>query len=396
LTSLANDFVDHLACSRCDQRRPFAPPAATLCSCGAPLLVRYRLDAARDSLGGDAARAASRLVGRPASLWRYAEVLPAVAPVTLGEGFTPLIEAPHLAADLEIGPLFIKDEAVNPTGSFKARGMTAAVSVAVAHGVSRVAAPSAGNAGSALAAYGAHAGLDVQLFLPETTPAPFIHEAKRLGATVQLVPGSIAEAGRIMRETLGPAGENGWFDMSTLREPFRVEGKKTMAYEIVEQLGFRLPDVIFYPTGGGTGIIGMWKAFDEMEQLGWIGSARPRMISVQATGCAPIVRAWEQGSSTAEAWGDPVTAASGLRVPKSLGDFLILASVRDSDGAAVAVSDEEMMQAAGRIGAREGIDACPEGGACLAALGQLKEAGKIRRGESVVLFNTGTGLKYAV
>jgi len=191
----------------------------------------------------------------------------------------------------------------------------------------------------------AHAGLDVQLFLPETTPAPFIHEAKRLGATVQLVPGSIAEAGRIMRETLGPAGENGWFDMSTLREPFRVEGKKTMAYEIVEQLGFRLPDVIFYPTGGGTGIIGMWKAFDEMEQLGWIGSARPRMISVQATGCAPIVRAWEQGSSTAEAWGDPVTAASGLRVPKSLGDFLILASVRDSDGAAVAVSDEEMMQA---------------------------------------------------
>lgn len=335
-------------------------------------------------------------MGRPASLWRYAEVLPGVAPVTLGEGFTPLIEAPHLAADLELGPLFIKDEAVNPTGSFKARGMTAAVSVAVAHGVSRVAAPSAGNAGSALAAYGAHAGLEVQLFLPQSTPPPFIHEAKRLGATVQLVPGSIADAGRVMRETLGPAEENGWFDMSTLREPFRVEGKKTMAYEIVEQLGFRLPDVIFYPTGGGTGIIGMWKAFAEMEQLGWIGSDRPRMVSVQASGCAPIVRAWEQGTSTAEAWADPVTAASGLRVPKSLGDFLILASVRDSDGAAVAVSDEEMMQAAGRIGAREGIDACPEGGACLAALQRLKESGRIRRGESAVLFNTGTGLKYAV
>ncbi|HET6279203.1 MAG TPA: threonine synthase [Candidatus Polarisedimenticolia bacterium] len=396
MTSLANDFVDRLACSRCERERAFAPPAATLCSCGAPLLVRYRIDAVRDVLGGEAGRAAARLASRPASLWRYAEVLPAVAPITLGEGFTPLLEARHLGADLELGPLWIKDEAVNPTGSFKARGMTAAVSVAVAHGVRRVAAPSAGNAGSALAAYGARAGLEVQLFLPETTPAPFIREARRLGAAVQLVPGSIADAGRVMRETLGPPEENGWFDMSTLREPFRVEGKKTMAYEIVEQLGFRLPDVILYPTGGGTGIIGMWKAFDEMEQLGWIGSGRPRMISVQAAGCAPIVRAWERGDSTAEPWADPVTAASGLRVPRSLGDFLILAAVRDSNGAAVAVSDEEMMRAAGRIGAREGIDACPEGGACLAALQRLKDAGRVSPGETIVLFNTGTGLKYAV
>ena len=392
---MLNDFLSHLSCSRCDRQRPFAPPAATLCSCGAPLLARYRLDAARDALGGDAGRVADRLARRPASLWRYAEVLPAVAPVTLGEGFTPLLEARHLAADLDIGPLWIKDEAVNPTGSFKARGMTAAVSVAVAHGVRRVAAPSAGNAGSALAAYGGRAGLEVQLFLPETTPAPFVLEARRFGATVELIPGSIADAGRAMREVLGPPEENGWFDMSTLREPFRVEGKKTMAYEIVEQLGFRLPDVIFYPTGGGTGIIGMWKAFDEMEQLGWIGRARPRMISVQAAGCAPIVRAWEKGHSTAEPWVDPVTAASGLRVPRSLGDFLILASLRDSGGSAVAVSDEEMMQAAGRIGAREGIDACPEGGACLAALQRLKESGRITRGETIVLFNTGTGLKYA-
>jgi threonine synthase len=396
LTSLTNDFIAHLACSRCEQQLPFAPPAATLCTCGAPLLVRYRIDAARDALGGDAGQAAARLGRRPANLWRYAEVLPAVDPVTLGEGFTPLLEVRHLAADLDIGPLWIKDEAVNPTGSFKARGMTTAVSVAVAHGVRRVAAPSAGNAGSALAAYGAHAGLEVQLFLPETTPVPFIHEARRLGATVQLVPGSIADAGRAMRETLGPPEENGWFDMSTLREPYRVEGKKTMAYEIVEQFGFRLPDVVLYPTGGGTGIIGMWKAFDEMEQLGWIGSARPRMISVQAAGCAPIVRAWEKGTSTAEPWADPVTAASGLRVPRSLGDFLILASVRDSGGAAVAVTDEEMMEAAGRIGAREGIDACPEGGACLAALRHLKDAGRLARGETIVLFNTGTGLKYAV
>ena len=396
MTSLANDFVDRLACSRCERERAFAPPAATLCSCGAPLLVRYRIDAARDVLGGEPGSVATRLASRPASLWRYAEMLPAVAPVTLGEGFTPLLEARHLAADLDLGPLWIKDEAVNPTGSFKARGMTAAVSVAVAHGVRRVAAPSAGNAASALAAYGARAGLEVQLFLPETTPVPFIREARRLGAAVQLVPGSIADAGRVMRETLGPPEDNGWFDMSTLREPFRVEGKKTMGYEIVEQLGFRLPDVILYPTGGGTGIIGMWKAFDEMEQLGWIGSGRPRMISVQAAGCAPIVRAWERGDSTAEPWADPVTAASGLRVPRSLGDFLILASVRDSNGAAVAVSDEEMMRAAGSIGAREGIDACPEGGACLAALQRLKDAGRVRRGEAIVLFNTGTGLKYAV
>ncbi len=338
---------------------------------------------------------ADRLARRPANLWRYAEVLPSVAPVTLGEGFTPLLEARHLAADLDFESLWIKDEAVNPTGSFKARGMTTAVSVAVAHGVKRVAAPSAGNAGSALAAYGGRAGLEVHLFLPETTPAPFVLEARRLGATVELIPGSIADAGRAMREVLGPPEENDWFDMSTLREPFRVEGKKTMAYEIVEQLGFRLPDVIFYPTGGGTGIIGMWKAFDEMEQLGWIGRARPRMISVQAAGCAPIVQAWEKGRSTAEPWVDPVTAASGLRVPRSLGDFLILASLRDSGGAAVAVSDEEMMQAAGRIGAREGIDACPEGGACLAALQRLKASGQITSGETIVLFNTGTGLKYA-
>ncbi len=392
---MPNDFLSHLSCSRCDQQRPFAPPAATLCSCGAPLLARYRLDAARDALGGDAGRVADRLARRPANLWRYAEVLPAVAPVTLGEGFTPLLEARHLAADLDFESLWIKDEAVNPTGSFKARGMTTAVSVAVAHGVKRVAAPSAGNAGSALAAYGGRAGLEVHLFLPETTPAPFVLEARRLGATVELIPGSIADAGRAMREVLGPPEENDWFDMSTLREPFRVEGKKTMAYEIVEQLGFRLPDVIFYPTGGGTGIIGMWKAFDEMEQLGWIGRARPRMISVQAAGCAPIVRAWEKGRSTAEPWVDPVTAASGLRVPRSLGDFLILASLRDSGGAAVAVSDEEMMQAAGRIGAREGIDACPEGGACLAALQRLKASGQITSGETIVLFNTGTGLKYA-
>jgi threonine synthase len=386
----------HLDCPRCGSGRPFGPPAATLCPCGSPLLVRYDLDAARAGLGGDPAGAAARLAGRPPTLWRYAELLPAVEPVTLGEGFTPLLPAGRLAGDLDLGPLYIKDEAVNPTGSFKARGMSAAVSVAAAHGVRRLAAPSAGNAGSALAAYGARAGLEVRLFLPETTPRPLVLEARRLGAAVDLVPGSIADAGRAMREALGPPAESGWFDLSTLREPFRVEGKKTMAFEIVEQLGFRLPDLIVYPTGGGTGIIGMWKAFDEMERLGWIGAARPRMIVVQAAGCAPIVRAFEAGRSTAEPWDDPRTAAWGLRVPRSLGDFLILAALRDSGGAAVAVSDAEMIEAASRIGAREGIDASPEGGACLAALVRLQQAGKARAGETVVLFNTGTGLKYAV
>jgi len=336
------------------------------------------------------------LAGRAPNLWRYAEVLPAVTPITLGEGFTPLVEARRLGAEMGLPSLFIKDEAVNPTGSFKARGMAVAVSVAAARGVKVAAAPSAGNAGAALAAYGVRAGMEVHLFLPETTPRPFVLEAHRYGARVRLVPGSIADAGRVMRETLGPAGRNGgWFDFSTLREPFRVEGKKTMGYEIAEQMGFTLPDVIVYPTGGGTGLIGMWKAFDEMEALGWIGRDRPRMISVQASGCAPIVRAFEAGHDTAEAWADPVTVASGLRVPSSLGDRLMLQAIRASHGAAVAVDDREMIEAAGRIGSREGIDACPEGGAALAAVERLRKKGSIGAGDRIVLFNTGTGLKYA-
>jgi threonine synthase len=352
---------------------------------------------ARYDLGGlgsgpDAMR--PRLASRVASLWRYAEVLPAVEPVTLGEGFTPLVPAPRLAGQLGLGPIFVKDEAQNPTGSFKARGMSVAVSVAAAQGVRVVAAPSAGNAGSALAAYGARAGMEVRLYLPESTPAPFLKEARRLGAAVTLVPGSIADAGRAMRETLGPAGPGRWFDMSTLREPFRVEGKKTMGYEIFEQLGGRLPDVVIYPTGGGTGLVGMWKAFEEMEALGWIGAARPRMVSVQAAGCAPIVRAFAAGSERAEPWADPRTSASGLRVPASLGDFLMLRALRASGGDAVAVDDEELNHAARQLSALEGVDACPEGGAAVAALARLAVAGRVVKGETVVLFNTGTGLKY--
>ena len=314
--------------------------------------------------------------------------------MTLGEGSTPLLPARRLGAELGLSRLYIKDEAVNPTGSFKARGMAVAVSVAAAQGVTVVAAPSAGNAGSALAAYGARAGLEVRLFLPEGTPAPFLAEARRLGASVTLVPGSIADAGRRMRESLGPADRGGWFDMSTLREPFRLEGKKTMGFELYEQLGGRLPDVILYPTGGGTGLIGMWKAFEEMQAVGWIGEERPRMISVQAAGCAPIVRAFREGRGTAETWQDPRTRASGLRVPASLGDFLILDALRASKGEAIAVDDDALAADARRMAAMEGVDACPEGGACLAALRTLVAGGRVGREEAIVLFNTGTGLKY--
>ena len=380
--------LDRLECARCGAARPFGPDPATVCACGAPLLARYRIDEARRTLHKDA------LAGRPATLWRYAEMLPGVEAITLGEGFTPLLRARRLGADLGLEHLLVKDESKNPTGSFKARGMAVAVSVAAAQGVRVVAAPSAGNAGSALAAYGARAGLQVHLFLPEATPAPFVLEARRLGARVRLVPGSIADAGRAMRETMGPPGDR-FFDLSTLREPFRIEGKKTMGYEIAEQLGFVLPDVVVYPTGGGTGLIGMWKAFDEMEALGWIGARRPRMIAVQATGCAPIVRAFEQGAERADPWIDPRTAAAGLRVPGGPGDFLILRAIRASGGAALAVEDREMMEAAGRLGSREGIDACPEGGAALAGLRRLTETERIGPEETIVIFNTGTGLKYA-
>jgi threonine synthase len=328
-------------------------------------------------------------------VWRYAELLPPVQPVTLGEGGTPLLPARRLGAELGLRRLLVKDEAINPTGSFKARGMTVAVAAAAARGARLLAAPSAGNAGSALAAYGARAGIPVRLYLPDATPRPFVAEARRLGAGVRLVPGTIADAGRVMRDELGPAGEERWTDLSTLREPYRVEGKKTMAYEIVEQLGGEPPEVIVYPAGGGTGLIGMWKAFEEMEALGWIGSRRPRLIAVQAAGCAPIVRAFEAGREAADPWPDPVTRAAGLRVPASLGDFLMLRALRRSGGAAVAVEDREMMEAAGRLAGREGIDACPEGGAALAAVLRLLDAGRLDPDERIVLFNTGTGLKYA-
>ena len=357
-----------------------------LCGCGRPLLARYRLDEARASMDRSA------MVGRVPSLWRYREVLPDPGDdlSTLEEGLTPLLPAPRLGATLGMSRLLLKDESVNPTGSFKARGMTTAVSMAKALGATTLSLPSAGNAGSAAAAYGARAGLPVELFLPEDTPAPFLLEAAALGARIHKVDGNIADCGAAMREQ----AEEGWFDLSTLKEPYRLEGKKTMGYELAEQLEGELPDAIVYPTGGGTGLIGMWKAFAEMKELGWASEPFPRMISVQAEGCAPMVRAFEAGEETATPWEDPRTEASGLRVPGGVGDFLILRAIRESGGTAVAVSDADMRVGVADLGRHEGICAAPEAGATLAALRRLRDSGAIGADDRVVLFLTGTGLKY--
>jgi threonine synthase len=343
----------------------------------------------------EAARTMSReaIASRPPTLWRYAEVLPGSAePVSLGEGMTPLLPLRFLGPELGIATVLLKDEAANPTGSFKARGMSTAVTMARASGVRRIALPSAGNAGSAAAAYGALAGLAVDLFLPEDTPEPFRLEAAVHGATVHLVRGDIAVCGRVMREH---AEASSWFDLSTLREPYRVEGKKTLGYEIAEQLGWTLPEVILYPTGGGTGLIGMWKAFEELEQLGLIAPGRkPRMVAVQADGCAPIVEAFERHAAKATPWVGARTYASGLRVPSPLGDLLILQALRESGGTAIAVSDDEMAKAQLDLARGEGVFACPEGGATLAAARKLIASGFIAPSDKIVLFNTGTGLKY--
>ena len=355
---------------------------------GKPLFARYDLEGIRDSFGlGDVA-------GRGADLWRYAEVLPVRNPkarISLGEGFTPIIDSPRTAARLGVRKVLIKDEGQNPTGSFKARGLCLAVSRALELGAEELALPSAGNAGSAAAAYGAAAGLPVHVVLPSDTPAPILEEMKALGADVQLLDGLISDCGKVVKKGVV---EQGWFDLSTLKEPYRVEGKKTMGYELVEQLGGRLPDAIVYPTGGGTGLIGMWKAFDEMERLGWIGSNRPKMFTVQAAGCAPMVRAWESGEEHAETWEGAATYASGLRVPGAVGDFLILRALRESGGGAVAVADHLMAEWVAKLGADTGIFAAPEGGATAAAVPRLMELGLVSPDDEVVLFNTGSGLKY--
>ena len=359
-----------------------------LSAVGKPLFARYDLDAIADRFTPDA------VVGREASLWRYEEVLPVrdrSAQVKLGEGWTPLIDAPRCASRLRVGRVWIKDEGQNPTGSFKDRGLCLAVSRALELGAKELALPSAGNAGSAASAYGAAAGLPVHVVVPTDTPKPILEEMVAFGADLQLLDGLISDCGRVVKEGVE---KYGWFDLSTLKEPYRVEGKKTMGYELFEQLGRRLPDSIVYPTGGGTGLIGMWKAFDEMEHLGWIGTERPKMFTVQAAGCAPMVQAWEAGRESAETWQGAETYASGLRVPGAVGDFLILRALRESGGGAVAVADHVMAEWVRHIGMDTGIFAAPEGGATAAAVPMLMEKGLISTDDEVVLFNTGSGLKY--
>jgi len=328
-------------------------------------------------------------------MWRYRELMPVFAdetPVSLGEGFTPLFHATRLGARLGMDRLYIKDESLNPTNSFKARGQSAAITRAKGLGVTTVSVPSAGNAGNAMAAYAAKAGLRAEVFLPKDVKEPFARECILYGAGVTLVDGLITDAARVAAEKGGPLG---WYDVSTLKEPYRIEGKKTMAYELAEQMDWRYPDWILYPTGGGTGMVGMWKAFEEMEAIGWIApQRRPRMVSVQADGCAPIVRAFEQGLEKAPMWENAATVADGLRVPRAIGDFLVLRAVRESGGTALSVPDHEMVDGMVTIGSTEGVSAAPEGGAALAALERLLAAGTIKPHESVVLFNTGGALKY--
>jgi threonine synthase len=375
-----------LECSLCHKHYESGKPA-NLCECGGPLLVRYDLDSIRrmwrrrDVSNG------------PSSMWRYSPVLPAAdeSIVSLGEGWTPLLRTRRLGAKIGADALWVKDEGMNPTASFKARGLSCAISMCVELGIKKVAIPSAGNAASALAAYAAAAGIESFIFMPRDVPQANYLECKAYGAHVTLVDGLISDCGKIVA-TRGP--EEGWFDISTLKEPYRIEGKKTMGYEVAEQMDWELPDAIFYPTGGGVGLIGMWKAFHEMQHLGWIGSKRPKMIAVQAEGCAPIVRAYDENETRSRFFENAHTVAAGLRVPKALGDFLVLQGVRESGGTAVAVSDDEMLDAGVRLASDEGVYAAPEGAACVAALEKLLASGFLKASDRIVLYNTGSGLKY--
>ncbi len=384
-----HSYIKHLTCSDCgrifnvDQIQTYCP------DCQAALVAIYDLDAARRHVDRD------RISRRPKGMWRWGELLPvrsAENVITLGEGDAPLLRVDHLGSQLGLKQLFVKDESVNPTGSFKARGLSAAVSKAKELGVDKVIIPTAGNAGSAMAAYAARAGLRSHIFMPKDTPFANMRECQIAGSAVDLIDGLISEAA-------GMAGvkarAEGWFDVSTFKEPYRMEGKKVMGYELAEAFDWELPEVIIYPTGGGTGLVGMWKAFNELEQLGWLkNGARPRMVSVQASGCAPVVKAFESGASYCDFWVGAETVASGLRVPKSFADRMILESIRASCGTAVAVSDEAIGEAQKQLGAAEGIFACPEGAATLAALKELVRRGWVHPDERIILFNTGTVLKY--
>lgn len=380
-------MLTHLECTRC-QKRHERGRIVNLCECGGPLYARYDLARVAPEMRP------GHLALREPTMWRYREVLPpadAEERVSLGEGFTPLLPAPRLGGRVGLPRLMIKDEAGNPTGSFKARGLSMAVTMARTLGATDVCLPSAGNAGSALAAYAAAGGLRAHVFLPKDISSLFLMETVAYGAEVVTVDGLISDAGRVCAAR---AKEHGWYECATLKEPYRVEGKKTMGYEVAEQLDWTLPDAILYPTGGGTGLLGMWKAFAEMEEMGFLGSARPRMYAVQAEGCAPIVKAFAEGREEAPFWENARTHAHGLRVPKALADFLILRALRESGGAGVAVSEREIVDGVRAAAAAEGLFMAPEGGACVAAARKLKDSGALGPDDRVVLFNTGTGYKY--
>src|SRR5438309_3311281 len=372
-------MLTHLECTRCGEHYPADRPQSVCLKDAGVLYARYDLDKIKRTFS------AARLAGRTPSMWRYDAVLPAADPVTLGEGFTPMLPS------REFPNVYIKDEGLNPTGSFKARGMSAAVTMARHYGLKKLAAPSAGNAGGALAAYAAAAGLEAHIFMPKDLPMANRMECDYYGAHVTLVDGLISDCARMVAEK---KEKEGWFDVSTLKEPFRLEGKKTMGYEVAEQLNWKMPQGIIYPTGGGVGLVGMWKAFDEMEALGWIGSERPKMIVVQSAGCAPVVKAWDEGRQSVEMWTNAATLASGLRVPKPYGDYLILDILRKSKGTAVSATDAEILQATRDLAKTEGIFAAPEGAASLVAYRKLIASGFFAPEDTVVLFNTGNGLKY--
>jgi len=379
--------LTHLDCTKCDRQYP-PGQVWNLCECGGPLFARYDLErAAKEMRPG-------HLALRAPNQWRYREVLPVEDPadrISLGEGFTPLLPANRLGERLGLPRLFVKDESGNPTGSFKARGLAMAVSMAKALGATEVCLPSAGNAGSALAAYAAQGGLKAHVFVPRDVAHLFLMETAAYGAHVETVDGLITDAGKVCA---AQAKEHGWYECATLKEPYRVEGKKTMGYELAEQMGWKLPDAILYPTGGGTGLIGMWKAFEELERMGFIAPGRPRMYAVQAEGCAPIVKAFSEGLDEAPMWEGATTLAHGLRVPKAIGDFLMLKALRASHGAGIAVSEAEIIQGVKEAAAKEGLFMAPEGGAGVAALRKLKASGHLSADDTVVVFNTGTGYKY--
>ena len=381
-------YLTHLECTYCGAKYSPDEPHRTCSQCGKVLYPRYDLAAARREVDRDA------FVARPANMWRYFELMPVRETsnvVTLGEGFTPILPAERLGRQLGATSLYIKDEGVNPTGSFKARGLSAAVSRARELGLTKLTIPSAGNAAGAMSAYAARAGMDAYVFMPNDAPEANSKEVAITGADMTLIDGLISDAGRLSRQR---AQEEGLFDVSTLQEPYRVEGKKTMGYEIAEQMSWTLPDAIIYPTGGGTGIVGMWKAFQEMEELGWIGHERPKMFCVQSEGCAPIVRAFERKAEFAEPWENAQTIAAGIRVPSAIGDYLILAALRESGGGALTVTDDQIMDAMKRIAELEGMFVCPEGAATVAALELLLAEGDVSHDDKVLLLNTGTGLKY--